>query len=354
MKRIIRNFIVVLAMGILLTGAGAVVSNAKTIRIAPEVQKGKTKTIYTVKKKKGKTTLTRLTAKTSNKSVASVKVAKANGGKKYCVKVTGKRTGSAMVNVKVKKKMASGKIKTSTLWFSIDVWGNEKQKAQEAFELQNAERKKAGQKELEWSEELYKIAVIRVEKDGFDGHRNFDNRWDEHFSIDGVFLGSWGWENMCKGTSSPKKAIESWVNSSMHYRAMMRSDLQCGAIAFDDERAVWTSVFTSSSLSSIENWRTETPLLKVRRIDNTTGEEICGSVIRIIDDAGNEVYRTAVKKEKSNNYHIFELDTFIIGKTYKIIETSAPDGYKKADSVTFVARGASEGVIEIVLSSDKK
>ena len=158
MKTVIRNLFLLLVVGLLLAFMGETGCEAKKVRIVPDVKKGQTKTIYTVKRKKGKTTLKKLTAKTSNKSVASVKVAKAKGGKKYYVKVTGKKTGSVMVNVKVKRKLGSGKVKTSTLWFNTEVWTNEKQKAQEAFDLLNAVRKKAGQKELEWSEELWKVA----------------------------------------------------------------------------------------------------------------------------------------------------------------------------------------------------
>lgn len=122
MKKMIRNLLYVFAMGILLVATSSVVSDAKTVRIAPNVQKGKTKTIYTVKKKqKGKVTLKKVTAKTSNKSVASVKVAKGNSGKKYCVKVTGKKTGSVMITVKVKKKMPSGKMKISTVKYKINI-----------------------------------------------------------------------------------------------------------------------------------------------------------------------------------------------------------------------------------------
>lgn len=120
MKKVMRNLFFLFVAGMLLAVMGETGSEAKKIRIVP-VKKGQTKTIYTVKRKKGKTALKKLTAKTSNKSVASVKVAKAKGGKKYCVKVTGKKTGSVMVIVKVKRKLASGKVKTSTVKYKINV-----------------------------------------------------------------------------------------------------------------------------------------------------------------------------------------------------------------------------------------
>lgn len=355
MKQVIRNLLFAAAMGMLLAGMGAAVSDAKTIRITPAVQKGKTKTIYTVKKKKGKTTLKKLTAKVNDKSIASVKVAKISGGKKYCVKVTGKMTGSVDVKVKVQKKLASGKVKTSTLWFSTDVWTNEKQKAQEAFELQNTIRKKEGKKELEWSEELYQIAMERAEKDGFDGHEGFFKRLNEHFGLEGETLEFGFSENLCKGTPYAMRAVEAWKKSVRHHFNMVSSDWLCGAIAYSEETSTWVAIFSRKPLSVIEGWRTNGVILRVKRTDSATGEGVLGSEITIFDENGKEIWRTGfLNNAEGSDYMLIEFDGFIIGKTYKVIETSAPEGYKKATSVTFVARSASEGVIEIVLSSDKK
>lgn len=349
MKSFIRNLLLLFVTGMLLALMSSAGSDAKMVKIVPDVKKGKTKTIYTVKTKKGRTTVKKMTVKTSNKSVASVKVTKAKGGKKYYVKVTGKNIGSVMVTVKVRKKLASGKIKTSTLWFSTDVWGDEKQRAKEAFELQNAVRRKAGQKELDWSEELYKIAVVRVKNDGFDSHQNFHKRWDEHFSIDGITPDNieWGGENLYIGSANPADAIKSWRNSSGHYRNMVDKDYHCGAIAYSEKTNTWVAIFSKNSLSAIENWRIKTPLLRLCRIDNITGDRIRGSEIRIVDDVGNEVYR-------GWSAYIFNSEIFTVGKTYTVIEISAPDGYRKAANVTFIAQGALDGPIEIVLSSDKK
>lgn len=354
MKQVIRNLLFVFVVGILLATMGAVVSDAKTIRIAPDVQKGKTKTIYTVKKKKGKTILKNMTAKVSDKSVASVKVARISGGKKYCVKVTGKKTGEVMVKVKVQRKLPSGKIKISTLWFSTDVWTDEKQKAQEAFELQNAERKKAGQKELEWSEELWKFATLRAEKDGFDKHHNLSERADEYFCMHGVSIGEppHG-ENLCQGTSLPADAIKAWKNSPGHYANMISSQYQSGAIAYCDKNNVWVAIFFTKPLSVFENWRTESVILRVTRTDSATGEGISGSGIEVLDENGEVVHRSGTPS-KNSVYSLFEFGGYVIGKIYKVREIWVPDGYRKAASVTFVARGASEGPIEIVLSSDKK
>lgn len=355
MKRMIRNLLIIFTMGMLLAGTEAVVSDAKTIRITPAVQKGKTKTIYTVKKKKGKETLKKLTAKVSDKSIASVKVAKISSGKKYCVKVTGKMIGSVDVKVKVQKKLASGRTKTSTLWFSTDVWANEKQKAEEAFELQNTIRKKEGQKELEWSEELYQIAIERAEKDGFDDHESFLKRLNEHFGLEGETLEFGFSENLCKGTVHPIRAIESWKKSGRHHFNMIKSDWLCGAIAYSEKTSTWVAIFSRKPLSVIEDWRTKGVVLRVKRTDSTTGEGVSGSKITIFDENGKEIWRTGfLNNAEGSVYMLIEFEGFIVGKTYKVVETSAPEGYKKADSVTFVAKSASEGVIEIVLSSDKK
>lgn len=357
MKTVIRNLFLLFVVGLLLAFMGKTGCEAKKVRIVPDVKKGQTKTIYTVKRKKGKTTLKKLTAKTSNKSVASVKVAKAKGGKKYYVKVTGKKTGSVMVTVIEKRKTTSGKIRKNTLWFSTEVWEkeqDEKQKAKEAFELQNAVRRKAGQKELEWSEELWEIAKNRVEQDGFDDHENFFKRLSEHFGVNVIErYENWFSENLAWNTDEPEKAIEAWEKSGLHAFNMECSDWQCGAIAYSEKTKTWASIFSRRPSTVIDNWKSKSVILRVKRIDSSTGEGISGSWIKIHDETGKEVCRSWEASKDSVSCFIW-FEEFVLGKTYKVYEYSAPDGYKKATSVTFVAKGASEGPIEIVLSSDRK
>lgn len=357
MKKVMRNLFFLFAAGMLLGFVGETGCEAKKVRIVPDVKKGKTKTIYTVKRKKGKTTLKKLTAKTSNKSVASVKVTKAKGGKKYYVKVTGRKRGEVLVTVKEKRKTASGKIKKNTLWFSTEVWEkeqDEKQKAKEAFRLQNAVRMKSGQKELEWSDELWQIAKSRVEKDGFDDHENFFKRLSEHFGVNVIeHYENWFSENLLWNTEEPEKAIEAWENSGLHAFNMVCSDWKCGAIAYSEKTNTWVAIFSRRSSAVIDNWKTKSVILRVKRIDSTTGEGISGSLIKIQDETGKEVCRSWESSKDSVSCFIW-FDELVLGKTYKIYEYSAPDSYKKAASVTFVAKGASEGPIEIVLSSDRK
>ncbi len=353
MKKVMINLFFLFLVGMLLIFMGEVGSEAKTEK-SITLKKGYSQVVYRVnqkgKKMEGYVTIKKMTVKSSNKKVVSVKVFKEreNRRKFYCVEVTGKQLGNAEVTVKVKKKMPSGKIKTSTVKFRVNV-PNNRHRAIEAFNLQNKLRKKAGQKELEWSEELYNLAVTRVEKDGFDSHKNFHKRWDEHFSIDAIPLDNieLGGENLYIGSANPADAIKSWKNSSGHYRNIIDKDFHCGAIAYSEKTNTWVAIFSQNSLSAIENWRTKTPLLSFSRIDNITGERIRGSEISIVDDVGNEVYR-------GWSGYIFNSEIFTVGKVYTVIEISTPDGYRKAENVTFVARGASEGPIEIVLSSDKK
>ncbi|MCI8364224.1 MAG: CAP domain-containing protein [Eubacterium sp.] len=355
MKKAIRNLFFLLVAGILLSFTRMVGSDAKDKKIPTVLDKGYSTVVYRINQKekiqKGIVTLKTIKVQRSNKSVASVKVRKDKDvkGRYYYVEVTGKKCGNVKITVKVKKKMPSGKNKTVVTKIKIKIPSN-KQRAKEAFELQNTIRKKAGKKELEWSEELYQIAVIRVEKDGFDRHKNFRKRWHEHFSVDGLDLDETffdGGENLYIGSSNPTHAIKSWKNSPGHYANMIDNSYQCGAMAYDDKTDTWVAVFSKNPLSVIENWRTDIPLLRLSRIDNKTGERIRGSQISIIDDVGNEVYR-------GWSVYIFNSEIFTVGKAYTVIEISTPVGYQKADSVTFVAKSASEGVIEIVLSSDKK
>ncbi len=359
MKKVMRSLFFLLLAGMMLTFMGTVGSDAKVIK-PPVLKRGYSTVVYRInqkeKKQRGIVTLKTIKAKSSNKSVVSVKVRKQKDakGKYYYVEVTGKKWGNAKITVRVKKKMPSGKMKTVITKIKVNVSSN-KQRAKEAFELQNRTRESAGQKKLEWSEELYKLATVRVQKDGFDRHANFFERWDAHFSMYGILLDiEPGSENLYRGSGNPSHAIKGWRNSPGHYKNMIKGDWQCGAMAYDDKTDTWVAVFSEKPLFVMEHWRTETPLLRVRRIDNTTGEEICGSLISIVDDVGNEVYSTDVKEEKSNDYYIFKAGIFIVGKTYTVKEVRKPNGYERASNVTFVAHGASEGITEIVFSSDKR
>lgn len=353
MKKVMRNLFFLFVAGMLLAVMGETGSEAKTVK-SSELKKGYSQVVYRVNQKErkagGYVTIKKITARSNNKKVVSVKVFKERENKKkfYCVEITGKQWGNAQITVKVKKKMPSGKMRTTITKVKVNLPSN-RQRAKEAFELQNRTRKSAGQRKLEWSEELYNLAITRVEKDGFDSHKNFCKRWDEYFTVNGIIMDEleWGSENLYIGSSAPADAIKGWKGSSGHYKNMIKSDWQCGAMAYNDKNNTWVAIFSEKPLSVIEDWRTKTPLLRFSRIDNITGERIRGSEISIVDDVGNEVYR-------GWSAYIFNSKIFTVGKIYTVIEKTAPAGYKKAASVTFVAKGASEGPIEIVLSSDRK
>lgn len=106
----------------------------------------------------------------------------------------------------------------------------------EVFKLVNEERVKAGVAPLEWCEEAYYFAYTRArEQEESWGHTRPNGKDFNHiFSEYNVFPGYCG-ENLYLVTTFPnggeKRAVESWVESSGHYKNMINSKYTRTAIA---------------------------------------------------------------------------------------------------------------------------
>ncbi|MCD8011910.1 MAG: Cna B-type domain-containing protein, partial [Lachnospiraceae bacterium] len=97
-----------------------------------------------------------------------------------------------------------------------------------------------------------------------------------------------------------------------------------GTIAKDETQ---TAAFTNSITS-----------VKIRKVDVTTGEELPGATIRIVDENGTVIDEWVSTTEDH------EVTGLVPGKTYTLIETVAPTGYDITTNTTFTL--ASDGTVD--------
>lgn len=137
---------------------------------------------------------------------------------------------------------------------------------QQAFQLQNEYRKKAGVVKLGWSDVLYEICKVRA-KDIMDdfSHKQLDSTsqkvlknkygytgWELRGEIDGMGYGLIiiSGENIHSGETSPKKAVDAWAKSPKgHYHNMVHPDYRYGAIASYEGR--WVAIFSMVDVDEI-------------------------------------------------------------------------------------------------------
>lgn len=115
--------------------------------------------------------------------------------------------------------------------------------AEEAFILQNKLRKDAGVSEIQWDENLYKLAQIRAKELEKDYSHSYTARCNYFGNgYDGVRLGG---ENIATGYETPKNAVNGWKNSTGHYNALKNVKWKTGAIAsyYTGTHWFWVSVF---------------------------------------------------------------------------------------------------------------
>ncbi|MCD7744829.1 MAG: Cna B-type domain-containing protein, partial [Lachnospiraceae bacterium] len=78
--------------------------------------------------------------------------------------------------------------------------------------------------------------------------------------------------------------------------------------------------------------------VKIRKVDVTTGEELPGATIRIVDENGTVIDEWVSTTEDH------EVTGLVPGKTYTLIETVAPTGYDITTNTTFTL--ASDGTVD--------
>lgn len=136
---------------------------------------------------------------------------------------------------------------------------------QQAFQLQNEYRRKAGVINLGWSDVLYEICKVRAKDIINDfSHKKLDTtaqsvlknkfgytEWELRGTVNGRTYGFpiISGENIFGGSTSPKQAMTSWKKSQGHYYNMIHSDYRYGAIASYEGR--WVAIFSMVDVDEI-------------------------------------------------------------------------------------------------------
>lgn len=335
-KRILAVAVPMVCLAVL--GHGDTVSAARVKKVTMNLVGGKTLYEYPAAMDKAK----KVTVKSSKKSVVAVKYYKAGGIRRIVLKA--KKLGSATVTVKCRLKNS----KTKTYKYKVKVVKvkkvTAKDKAKEAFKIQNQYRKEKGVKALEWSDELYQFCMYRLKASGFDRHENLGRDTNAYFGLYAKHKKIMFAENMYNGYTDPKSAMKAWKKSSGHYKNLLSADHICGAIARYGN--TWCAIFYNGDKSEIENWRNfQIKEVKVKRFDSQSGTFIGGSSIGYYesDNRWDSQQATMIKEVSGKSIYLE------IGKTYTIYERKAPSGYNKADRVTITV--TEDGVGEVVLTS---
>lgn len=334
-KRIVIGIILIACL-MLVVGANEVYAKKKTKTVTMNLIGAKTLYKYPATLEKAK----KVTVKSSKKSVVKVKYKKTKKIRR--IVLTAKKLGRATVTVKCTLK--NKKIKTYK--YKIKVVKSKKvtalDKAKEAFKIQNQYRKKKGVAPLEWSDELYKFCRYRIKNSGFDKHKNLGRDQNAYFGLYAKYSNLLFAENQYYGYTDPKKAMEAWKKSSGHYQNLLSSEHVCGAIARYGN--VWCAIFYDKDKSEIENWRNyHIKKINVKRYDNQSGMYIQNSSIGYyeVNNHWESLQTTKITKISGKSIYLE------IGKTYVIYEQTAPDGYAKAERITFTV--TEDGVSEVVL-----
>lgn len=113
-------------------------------------------------------------------------------------------------------------------------------KAKEAFNLQNAERAKAGLPALQWDNTCYEAAKVRAKEIVTKWSHTRPNGGSYVELIDGLPWNSSG-ENLTKGSTTASGAINSWMGSTTH-RATMLAEYytHCAIANYGDH---WVAIF---------------------------------------------------------------------------------------------------------------
>lgn len=333
-----RNMIVMmLFICLAILAYGNTVSAATTKKITMNLAGAKTLNKYPA----AIDTAKKVTVKSSNKSIVTVKYKKARGIRR--IVLTAKKTGTATVTVKCR--MKNKKIKTYK--YKVKVVKGKKltelDQAKKAFKIQNQYRKAKGVAALEWSDELYQFCLYRLKTSGFDKHINLGKDKNAYFGLYSQFSDLDFGENLYSGSTDPESAMKAWKKSPAHYHNILIKEYKCGAIARYGN--IWCAIFCSEDKNEIENWRNyQIKEIKVKRLDSQSGTYISGSSIGYYEkDNRWDSQQAAMIKESSGKSVYLE-----IGKTYVIYERNTPDGYNKAERVTVTV--TEDGVSEVVLT----
>lgn len=333
-KRIVTVTIMLFCVGLL---GGGGVAFAKTKKVTMNLVGAKTIYKSPVALDKAK----KVTIKNSKKSVVKVKYKKTKKVRRIIF--TARKLGTATVTVKCRLKNK----KVKTYKYKVKVVKVKKvsvlEKSKKAFKIQNEYRKEKGVAALEWSDELYNFCLYRLKTSGFDKHINLGRDKNIYFGLYSQFRDLDFGENLYSGYTDPESAMKAWKKSSAHYHNILIKEYKCGAIARYGN--VWCAIFCSQDKSEIENWRNyRIKEVKVKRYDNASNTYISGSSIGYYEENDRWGTQQAVNIKETSGKSLY----LEVGKTYVIYERKAPDGYGKAERVTFTV--TEDGESEIVLT----
>ena len=340
MKKMVRALILVIVC-VMMTAPGAEIqAKTKKISLVLNGRKQRTVTISNSDKK------SEMKIKVSKKSVVKVKRIK----KSPKIRFTAKKKGTAKVTVCWKNKKRKKKI--SVYLVKVSEKQNKatkktltaKENAMRVFRKQNEYRIAAGVGKLEWSDELYDFLIYRMNKSGYDEHKNLNADIQDYFGLYASYKNLVFSENMLtSGSDSPTDVMGRWTKSSAHKRNYLDADHKYGAIA--KVSTMWFAIFWDGEKSDFMNWRNyKLKMYSVKRFDTSTNSFLQNCKIAYYDVADKKNrFSTTIGETKYKNI-VLE-----VGKTYRFYEMATDGTYQKANPVSVTVEENASG--EIILSN---
>lgn len=314
--------ICVVAFGIVNSGIGSVSVQAKqTKNVTIDLNGDYKKVVRPSALSKAKKVIVR----NSNKSVVKAKYVK--GNKDHRIDFIAKKNGSAKITVKCKLK--GGKKKT--IVYKVKVVSKKrksaKEKAKEAFNIQNQYRTAKARKKLVWSDELYEFAMYRIKTSGLDKHKNLDRDASEYFGKYFLYKQLLFAENLTHATSA-KEAMQDWRDSAGHYSNLLASNHVIGAIACYNDQ--WVALFMDQDNSELKGWKNvKLKKVTVKRYDSVTGTYVGGSKIVYYEINNRWDSQKAINIKTAEGADIY----LEMGKTYSIYESIKPEDCDVAEKI---------------------
>lgn len=106
-----------------------------------------------------------------------------------------------------------------------------------------------------------------------------------------------------------------------------------------DEEQEFTFTYQGEDTEEVSyafTFEDEPTTVEITKSDLTTGEELPGATLRVIDEAGNVIDEWVSEKEP----HVIKELT--VGKTYTLVETKPADGYVTAESIDFIIENTAD------------
>jgi len=330
MKKMVRALILVIVC-VMMTAPGAEIqAKTKKISLVLNGRKQRTVTISNSDKK------SEMKIKVSKKSVVKVKRIK----KSQKIRFTAKKKGTAKVTVCWKNKKR--KKKTSVYLVKVSEKQNKatkktltaKENAMRVFRKQNEYRTAAGVGKLEWSDELYDFLIYRMNKSGYDEHKNLNVDTRDYFGLYAVYKRLLFAENML---------MRRWTKSKGHKRNYLDANHKCGAIA--KVGTMWFAIFWDGEKRDLEHWQNyKLKMYSVKRFDTSTNSFLQNCKVAYYDVADKKNrFSTTIGETKYKNI-VLE-----VGKTYRFYETATDGTYQKANPVSVTVAENASG--EIILSN---